>query len=76
MCDGEQVSLTLPDDTVSQDADDERTPGNLTRRGAHQAKTLTNFWKHWKRELREFHHTGQQEESSSSLQTDEVVTVR
>ena len=27
--------LTLPDDTVSQDVDDEHTPGNLTRRGAH-----------------------------------------
>ena len=71
--------LTLPDDTVSKDLDDEYTPGNLTRRAAHLVKTLRNFWKRWKREylleLREFHRTGQQEESSSSLQTGEVVTV-
>ena len=71
--------LTLPDDAVSQDVDDEHTPGNLTRRGAHLAKTLTNFWKRWKRkyllEVREFHRTGQHEESSSSLQTGEVMTV-
>ena len=71
--------LTLPDDTVSQDADDEHTPGNLTRRGAHLAKTLTNFWKRWKQEylleLREFHRTSQHKESSSSLQAGEVVTV-
>ena len=57
--------LTLPDGTVSQDVDDEHTPGNLTRRGAHLAKTLTNFWKRWKQEylleLREFHRTGQHE---------------
>ena len=71
--------LTLPYDTVFQDVDEEYTPENLTRKAAHLAKTLTNFWKRWTQEylleLREFHCTGQKEESSSSLQTGEVVTV-
>ena len=70
---------TLPDDTVPPDADDDYTPRSLTRRAAHLAKTLRKFWRRWKREylqeLREFHRASQRRESSSSLQTGEVVTV-
>ena len=70
---------TLPDDTVPPDADDDYTPGSLTRRAAHLAKTLRKFWRRWKREylqeLREFHRASQRRESSSSLQTGQVVTV-
>ena len=73
--------LSLPDGTISQDADDEYTPtsATLTRRAAHLAKTLENFWKRCKleylQELREFDRTGRQGESSSSLQPGEIVTV-
>lgn len=74
-------SLTLPGGTISQDADDEYNPtsATLTRRAAHLAKSLENFWKRWKleylQELRKFHRTGQQGESTNSLQPGEVVTV-
>ena len=42
--------LTLPDDTISQDVDNEHTPGNFTKKAAHLVKTLTNFWKCWEQE--------------------------
>ena len=42
--------LTLPDDTISQDVDNEHTPGNFTKKAAHLVKTLTNFWKSWEQE--------------------------
>ena len=35
--------LTLPDDTVSRDVDDEYTPGSFTRRAAHLVETLDEF---------------------------------
>ena len=35
--------LSLPDDTVCQDVDDDYTPANVTRRAAHLSQTLTHF---------------------------------
>lgn len=71
--------LTLPDASLPDEADEDYTPENLTRRAAHLVKTLEKFWKRWKREylleLREFHRTGKQRGVAHVLQSGEVVSV-
>ena len=62
--------LSLPDVSSSDDAGDDYFLEKLTRRAIHFVKTLEKFWKQWKLEylqkLREFHHTFQLQEATSS----------
>ena len=63
--------LSLPDESLSDDAGDDYSPEKLTPRATHFAKTLEKFWKQWKPEylqkLREFYHTFQLQEAASTL---------
>ena len=71
--------LSLPDTSLSDDPADDYSPGKISRRSAHLARTLDHFWRRWKREylleLREFHRTGQRGGGSCELRPGEVVTV-